>query len=323
MFRILGMGNALTDVLIKTHADLLLNELGLPKGSMQLIDASRFHEINQRIAGLPIQMVSGGSAANTMVGLAKLGQHAAFLGKVHADEVGLLYLKDMRDFGVETRMLNGDLPSGQSLVFISPDGERTFATYLGASGTMTAAELSPEQFTGVDLFYVEGYLLQDHELILKAMRLAKDAGALVALDLASYNVVEANREFLRMLLTVAVDWVFANEEEAASLLGLPVAETLDWLSEQVKIAVVKRGEDGAMAREGLAFAQVSAIPSECIDTTGAGDLFAAGFIHAKAQNRPLAECLSYGAVVAGKVVEVVGSKIDKMGWDSIRNALSV
>ncbi len=317
MYKILGMGNALTDVLIQLPSDELLVELGLPRGSMQLIDRSTFDELQQRIGEMPKQLTCGGSAANTMTGVSKMGIQSGFIGKVHADHVGTNYRNDLVRHGVIPHMLEDVQSSGQCLVFISPDGERTFATFLGAAAAFKAPEIDAELFDGYDLFYIEGYLVQNHELIQAAIVHAKMAGLRVALDLASYNVVEDNREFLCSLIETHVDLVFANEEEAMALTGMEPMKALAWMADRVEIAIVKLGEKGAMACSGDETVGVPAIPANCVDTTGAGDLFAAGFLYGLASEKPLADCLKFGTIAAGKVVECVGPRLDQTGWEAV------
>ncbi|MDP4277573.1 MAG: adenosine kinase [Bacteroidota bacterium] len=322
MYRILGMGNALTDVLIQVDSDIILSELGLPKGSMQLIDQPLFLQLQKRIKELPKQMACGGSAANTITGVSKMGVKAGFIGTVHQDEVGDNYRNDLLSYGVAPYLLEDSQPSGQSIVFITPDHERTFATYLGAAASMEASMLKPALFDGYDLFYIEGYLVQNHELIRTAIRMAKDAGLKVALDLASYNVVEGNLDFLKELIQTQVDIVFANEEEAKSLTGLEPEAALEWMAGQVETAVVKLGKKGAIGKQDGNVVRMPASSATRVDTTGAGDLFAAGFLYGVANRKDFSECLRYGSIAAGKVIEYVGSKIDQTGWDAVMNAFN-
>jgi sugar/nucleoside kinase (ribokinase family) len=317
MIRLLGIGNALTDVLISIESDDLLQELGLPKGSMQLIDQNQFDHIHARVAGLPKHLVCGGSAANTVTGASRLGVDSAFIGKIHNDEVGFNYKRDLHSYGVHGYLMNGYEASGQSLVFVSPDGERTFATYLGAAANLMPDEIKPEFFQNSSLFYVEGYLVQNHSLILQAVRMAKEEGLKVALDLASFNVVEQNLDFLKDIITSYVDYVFANEEEAKALTGMPPDEALESIAKHVEIAIVKIGKYGVMAQCGEERIHVPAVEANCIDTTGAGDLFASGFIYGLFSGKSLAECARYGTITAGKTIESIGSKMSNADWNAV------
>jgi sugar/nucleoside kinase (ribokinase family) len=318
MIRLLGMGNALTDVLMPIESDELLHELGLPKGSMQLISQDQFDLISARVSHLTKHLVCGGSAANTISGASKLGVESGFIGKIHHDDVGLNYKSDLKDYGVQSYLLEGSQASGQSLVFVSPDGERTFATFLGAAASLLPEDINPDFFNNSNLFYIEGYLVQNHDLILRAVQLAKKAGLKVALDLASYNVVEGNLDFLNKIIDSYVDIVFANEEEAKALTGLQPEEALESIADRVEIAVVKVGERGALARCGTERVVVPAIEANCIDTTGAGDLFAAGFIYGMSTGRSLEDCTRFGTITAGKVIEAMGPKMSNASWDAVR-----
>lgn len=321
MFRIVGMGNALTDVLIPIDSEEMLLELKLPKGSMQLIDNDQFLTLQGKTSEFSKRLVCGGSAANTIVGAANLGLKAGFIGKIHDDEVGINYRKDLESYGITPILFDDIQPSGQSTVFITPDGERTFATYLGAAAMLNPDDIDKSMFSDYDLFYIEGYLVQDHDLIQNAVKMAKESGLKVALDLASYNVVDENRKFLDSLITDYVDVVFANEEESMALTGLKPEDSLDVIGGKAEIAVVKLGSKGAMAKRGKEKVRVPAISSKCVDSTGAGDLFASGFLYGMSSGKSLAECVRYGTVAAGKVVELFGSRIDKEGWETIMDEL--
>lgn len=322
MIRLLGMGNALTDVHMSIGSEALLAELGLPKGSMQLIDSVGFVKIIGHTSAISKSISCGGSAANTITGAAKLGVPSAFIGKINAsDETGELYRKDMESYQVKALMLRDQEASGQAIAFVTPDGERTFATYLGAAANLRTEELQHEFFKDFDLFYIEGYLVYNQDLILSAVKMAKENGLKVALDLASYNVVEDNLEFLTQLIDQYVDIVFANEEEAKALTGLEPEEALELLASKVEIAVVKIGSKGALAQQGNKKVRVPAIKANCVDTTGAGDLFAAGFIYGMHTDRSLEECTRYGTVTAGKVIEVMGPKMPADTWTEILSIL--
>jgi sugar/nucleoside kinase (ribokinase family) len=320
MFRVLGMGNALTDVLIRLESDDVLHSLNLPKGSMQLIDENQLKEILSKTAGYPSTLVCGGSAANTITGISKLGVPAGFIYKVHKDDIGENYSGDLESYGISTMTLFDEKPSGRSLVFITPDGERTMATYLGAAASMTADEIKDEMFEGFDFFYTEGYLVQNHDLIETSLKKAKQAGLKVALDLASYNVVEAERDFLKHLIEDYVDIVFANEEEAQTFSMTDPLNALNEISGISEIAVVKLGSKGAMAKNGGIHTVVNAVKAECVDTTGAGDLFAAGFIYGLSSGQSIDISLKYGTITAAKVIEQIGPRIDEAGWGMIKEA---
>lgn len=314
---ILGIGNALVDVLIQIPTDELLNELELPKGSMQLIDRERLLIINDRIKNHHQSQVAGGSSANTMAGLARLGNQCGFIAKTGRDETGHVFYNDMKACGVEPSLLKSDTPTGTALTFISPDGERTFGTFLGAAAELNAEDLNAEMFSGYDLFYIEGYLVQNHALIERAASLAKALGLKIAIDLASYNVVESNLEFLFHLIKEYAHIVFANEDESKAFTGKNPHDSLHYLSEISDIAIVKIGSSGSLIKDKNNILTIDAITATSIDTTGAGDLYAAGFLHGFVNEMPLDKCGEYGSLLAGNIVEVIGTKMPNDRWNTI------
>lgn len=317
MRKILGLGNALTDILLQVSEDDL-RELGLPKGSMNLISMEQAEEIQQRFASVRRKMVAGGSASNTIATIAQLGGKAAFIGKIGNDEIGEFYREDLRKNNVYPMLLTGDKMSGCSIVFITPDGERTFATYLGAAADMTADDIRKEAFIGYDIFHIEGYMVQDNNLIEKAIRLAKEMGCMVSLDLASYNIVNENHYFLKELIKKYVDIVFANEDESFAYTHLNPQESVAKIAEQCDIAVVKVGKRGSYVQQGSNMCHIGAITTACTDSTGAGDLYAGGFLHALSDGFDVRKCGEIGTIAAGRVVEVIGTKLSEENWDEIR-----
>ena len=316
--KILGMGNALVDVLAVVDSDALLHELCLPKGSMQLIDTGKRTLIFEKIADLNPKIATGGSASNTALALAKMGITCGFIGKVGSDQYGEFYMREMQNSGVISHIIAQDAPSGTAMTLITPDGERTFGTYLGIAAELTDKELDPDIFRMYNYFYIEGYLVQNYDLIEGAMRLAKGLGVNVAIDLASFNVVEANREFLQRLINEYVDIVFANEEEAKALTGKPAEEALLEIGSQTEIAVVKIGAQGSWIMRGNEKIHVPAFPTNMIDATAAGDFYAAGFLYGLAHGANLEKCGEIGSLLASNVIEVVGTKLSEETWEKIR-----
>ncbi len=317
MKKILGLGNALVDVLISIENDDILKQLNLPRGSMQLVDDNFLNLATEATKGLKQNIAAGGSAANTINGIANLGIPCSFIGKISRDKFGEYYRDDMVKNGIEPILLNGKAQTGRATVFISKDSERTFGTYLGAAIEMVPEELNPEMFDGFSFFHIEGYLVQNQDLIRKAMKLAHEKGVKISLDLASYNVVEANREFLQEMIEKYVDIVFANEEEAKAFTGKTPEESLHEFAEFVDIAVVKIGSKGSMIKRKNEVETVGIIKVNCIDTTGAGDLYAAGFLYGLAKDLTLEKCGKIGAILSGNVIEVIGPKMTKETWNDI------
>lgn len=318
MKKVLGLGNALTDVLLQVSEDDL-RELGLAKGSMKLINLEEAEHIQMRFASVRKRMVAGGSASNTINTIAALGGKAAFIGKIGNDEVGDFYREDMIKNGVKPMLLTSNTEmSGCSIVLITPDGERTFATYLGAAADMHAEDIRKEAFIGYDIFHIEGYLVQDHELIEKAIKLAKETGCMVSIDLASYNVINDNHRFLKGLINQYVDIVFANEDESFAYTHLNPEESVNKIAQECDIAVVKVGKRGSYVQQGDKMYHIGAITTSCTDSTGAGDLYAGGFLHALSDGFDLRRCGEIGTIAAGRVVEIIGTKLSEETWDEIR-----
>ena len=316
MKSILGIGNALTDILAVLPDDGLLNQYHLPKGSMQHVDMETGDKIWSALKPLGVKYVAGGSAANTITCAAIFGMQASFIGKIGDDELGLLFKSDQEQYGVKTMLLKGSHSSGRSMVFVSGgNAERTFAVYLGAALDLVPEDLKPEYFVGYDYFHIEGYLVQNQALIRRAVELAKAAGCIISLDMASYNVVESNNAFLHDIVDNYVDIVFANETEAYAFTKLDdPEESLNDISGRCRIAVVKVGKDGSWVKSGDEKYYIPAWPAATIDATGAGDTYAAGFLYAHSEGMPLKVCGEIGSIIAAKVVEVIGTKIDIPRW---------
>ncbi len=319
--KILGMGNALVDVLIRVHEESILDELRLPKGSMQLVDEKRLKEIEDRTDGFERVMVSGGSAANTIHGLAQMGIETGFIGSAGKDSWGDFYINDLKEKGITPIFFRPDKPTGRAMALLTPDSERTFGTYLGAAIELTPEFLSPEMFRGWSVFHIEGYLVQNQNLIGSALKLAKAEGCLVSLDLASYNVVEDNLDFLKSYIPEYVDIIFANQEEALAYTGKEPEAAVEELAASCKIAIVKTGKDGAWVQSGTGKHHVAGRVANCIDTTGAGDLFASGFLYGYTRGFSLEKCGELGNLLAAAVIEVTGPKISERHWEQI-HALS-
>ena len=199
-----------------------------------------------------------------------------------------------------------------------PDGERTMGTFLGAAATLHASDLNAEVFKGYNLLHVEGYLVQDHDLILSAFQMAKAAGLKISIDLASFNIIEGDLEFFQMLVRDYVDIVFANEEESYAFTHRQPEEAAQIIADQCEVAIVKTGSKGSIIRRKGEVVKVGIRKSNCIDTTGAGDLYAAGFLYGLINDLPLDKCGRIGSVLSGNVVEVIGPKMSNRRWDTIR-----
>jgi sugar/nucleoside kinase (ribokinase family) len=318
MNNVLGIGNALVDILIRLENENLLHELNLQKGSMQLVDKNFINLVLSKTKQISNVKASGGSAANTIHGLASLGIETAYIGKVGNDELGDFFLNDMKNNRIKPYLKHSNTETGVASTLITPDSERTFGTYLGAAVELDNTDLNQDFFTGFQYFHLEGYLVLNTSLVETALKIAKAKNMTVSLDLASYNVVEANLDFLRDIVSKYVDIVFANEEEAKAFTGKAPEAALDEIASMCNIAVVKIGKNGSLIKHGNDIYRVGAISANVIDTTGAGDLFAAGFLYGLVKCLSLYQCGHIGALLAGKVIEIMGAKITDCVWDDIK-----
>jgi len=320
MKKILGIGNALVDIITFIDNDKTLERFSLPKGSMQLVDSDKSHQVKEGTSGFPRSIASGGSAANTIHGLAMLGANTGFIGTVGKDETGDFFENDMKKAGVKTMLLRRDTETGTAVALISPDSERTFATHLGAAVELNAEDLDPVYFNDFDILYLEGYLIFNKALVERACEIAKSKGMKVALDLASYNVVEAKLDDFREIIEKYADIIFANEEEAKAFTAMEPESALKHISEVSEIAVVKVGKEGSWIKRGEEILKVGTLEVNCIDTTGAGDLYASGFLFGYANDLSLDNCGLIGSLLAGHVIGITGARMDDQMWEDIRSS---
>jgi len=318
MAKVIGLGNALVDIMTPLRNDDILQQIDFPKGSMQLVDAEKSAEILKLTSDIDSSIASGGSAANTIHGIARLGMETAFVGKISDDEYGEFFKQDLIKSNIKPALFYSETETGRAIALVSPDSERTFGTYLGAAVELSAADITADIFKGYDMLHIEGYLVFNEDLIEKAVKVAKQEGLEVSLDLASFNVVDAKLDFLKRITDKYVDILFANEEEARSFTGQDDPEkALEMISEQVDVSVVKVGKEGSMIlKEGLK-TKVQVIDAKPIDTTGAGDYYASGFLYAYLNGMTLAQAGKLGSLLAGKVIEVMGATISDEVWKEI------
>ena len=314
---IAGIGSALVDILIQLKDDQLLQDFQLPKGSMTLVDAELSQKILDSTIGLDRTIETGGSAANTIRGIAQLGASTGFIGKICDDVMGRFFKDEFEKLAITPHLYLGQIPTGKAATLISPDSERTFGTYLGAASELLVNDLSENIFAKYDYLHIEGYLVFNHELIEGVLKLAKKQGLKVSLDMASFNVVEANLEFLRHLIDEYVDIVFANEEEAKSYTGMEPEAAVKSMAAQCDVAVVKIGKEGSLIQSGDQFVTIGTPRVVAQDTTGAGDVYASGFLYGLANNFDLENCGKLGSLLASRVIQVLGAKIPDEDWPEI------
>lgn len=321
MKNVLGIGNALVDVLVKVNDESILEEFDLEKGSMQLVSEKLASKIDKATEKYNKEQASGGSASNTMRGLAKLGVESGYIGKVGNDKTGDFFRKELEEYNIKPHLQSGSTNTGRAITIITKDTERTFATHLGSAIELKAKDLRKDVFEQYQVVHLEGYLVQNRELMEKIAELAKAVNAEISIDLASFNIVEDNLEFLEEFVENNVDIVFANEEEAKAYGKDNTEDGFYKLGKQTNIAVIKTGKNGSVIHSNGELYEISSIPSEVIDTTGAGDLYASGFLYGYINNYNLKKCGDIGALLAGMVIELVGAKIDENRWSEIKTML--
>ncbi len=309
---VVGIGNAIVDIIARCEDDFIAAE-GLAKGGMRLIDAAEADRLYSKMG--PATEMSGGSAANTCAGLASLGARTAFIGKVAGDQFGTIFKHDIRSIGVEyaTPESRSQAPTARCLILVTPDGERTMSTYLGASTELGNGEIAPEVIRSARVTYLEGYLFDPPEAkaaFHEAARIAAEAGRQVALSLSDTFCVERHRAAFRSLIQGGVDVLFGNQEEVCALYETGTLEdALPQLRAECTLAAVTRSGDGSII---MTPEDTITIPAahvdEVVDTTGAGDLYAAGFLYGLARGRPLQECGRLASLAAGEIISHIGAR---------------
>jgi sugar/nucleoside kinase (ribokinase family) len=311
---VLAIGDAVVDVIATADDDFLIAE-GLTKGSMQVLDAAGATRLYAKMS--QARETSGGSAANTMAGVAALGGRAGFVGQVADDQLGEIFTHDIRAHGVEFRTppRRGGEPTGRCLILVTPDAQRTMNTFRGAAHQLSADALDPDQIRGAAILYLEAYLWRSagpRSAMAQAMAIAHEAGRKVAFTLSDIACIKPHRaEMMAMIGSGAVDLLFANENEIRELADLPDRDAaIAALQDQVPLIVVTCGAEGAMAvaRGQRVAVPIARIGAGVVDTTGAGDLFAAGFLVGQAEGRSLKDSLRIGSIAAAEVISHFGAR---------------
>jgi sugar/nucleoside kinase (ribokinase family) len=315
---IVGIGNALVDIL-SHEDDAFVEKTGFEKGGMNYVDSDFIDKMISLVPGTPV-VVPGGSACNTVVGVGKLGGKARFIGKCGQDAMGDLFSKDLQNSNVDPFLMTSALPTGRVLSIVTPDAQRSMFTYLGAASETTPGEIAGCSFLDAAVVHIEGYLLFNNDLIIKALSRAKEDGAMVSLDLASYTVVESSKELLETLVTEYVDILIANEDEAAAFTGhRDERKAIEALSERARIAVLKIGERGSYIAKNGEIVKIDPMgKGSVIDTTGAGDLWASGFLFGLTRGYAVETCGRLASACGYEVCQVVGAAISDEGWTRIK-----
>ena len=316
--KILGLGNALVDVLSKLDSDETLVKIGIQKGAMDMISREQMYVIRKYQANTETTQAPGGANCNTMRAIALLGGRSGFIGKVGDDNLGQFYEEALLKAGVASYLIKTEGPSGACTVFISPDGERTMWTFLGPAPTISPDEITEDVLRNYDCIHIEGYLIVNEELVRETMKKAKRLGLKVALDLANYNIVNAYKGLLEEVIPQYVDILFANASEAEAFTGLPAQEAVKALEKQVHVALVTLGKDGSLIGSEGKFYHVDAEGGKPVDTTGAGDNFAAGFLYGQSVGASLVQSAQIGSMLSGYVIDVVGPQVPADKWEQIK-----
>lgn len=319
--KVIGIGNALVDEITLLLDPAVLQRFNLMKGSMTLVDMEQSEEIQRETKKNSKKITSGGSVSNVIGALASMGIGTGFIGSVGNDHFGSFFSSSLTSNDVDLYLKKTSLSTGVAISLVTPDGERTFATHLGAALALNSEDIDPKYFEGYDIFMIEGYLVQNHELIRAAAIMAHKLGLKVAIDLASYNVVEENLDLLHDLVESYVDIVFANEEEAKAFVGKGPKEALEYIGKMVDIVVVKVGSEGAYVKQGDQCHHIPTLSNHVIDTTGAGDFFAAGFLYGYAVGLSLDRCGFMGALLASKVIAVTGAHLEEEQWVELQSEI--
>ena len=315
---IVGIGNALVDILVHED-DAFVEKTGFGKGGMNYVDSDFIDKMISLTSGTPV-VVPGGSACNTIIGVGKLGGKARFIGKCAQDAMGDLFKKDLQSSHVDPLLMTSASPTGRVLSIVTPDAQRSMFTYLGAASELMPDEIAGCSFLDAAVVHIEGYLLFNNDLIIEALRRAKEDGAMVSLDLASYTVVESSRALLEKLVTEYVDILIANEDEAAVFTGhVDERKAIEALSEKARIAVLKIGERGSyIAYDGNIVKIDPMGKGPAMDTTGAGDLWASGFLFGLTRGYAVETCGRLASACGYEVCQVVGAAIPDEGWTRIK-----
>lgn len=319
MKKVLGMGAALVDILANV-SDEWIKAQGVEKGGMNAVD---WPQMNRFLMGLQNPMrVPGGSTCNTMVGLSRLGGRACFISKVGDDDLGRLFKQHLINNGVESKMGHSTAPTGCVFSAVTPDAERSMWTFLGASDFLASKDFVPSLFDDVSLLYAEGYRAFNGDCFKTSFTLARSLGVETALDFSSFNVVNICRETIDDLLDKKmIDIIIANEDEAFAYAGVKEEAALDVLAKKAKIAVVKIGKKGALIAQDGKVTHVEAKMVKAVDTTGAGDLWASGFLYGYLNGWNMERTGNLASLVASEVVQVMGAQIPDAGWARIKAAM--
>lgn len=318
-YDVLGIGSPILDYIFYVD-DHFLEQVPGRKGGMESVNYNTLQELITSAGNQPF-ITPGGSCSNTMKGLAHLGFRSALLGVIGSDPKANQYLTFVRKSGIIPLFQTSELPTSQVVCLVTPDGERTCRSYLGASQDIHLDKITPELFKDVKLVHIEGYSLLQGILPEKVMQLARAAGAKVSFDLASFELVEQYKERITTLLSRFVDIAFANEQEIQTLTGVGGAKGCQYLKDLSETAIVKQSSKGCWVGQSTSIVHQPALEVQVVDSTGAGDMFASGFLGAYLAGKSLKECAALGNAIGAAAVQVPGTEISQEMWDQFKNEL--
>lgn len=321
LYDVLGIGAPIIDQILQVSEEYLAT-LPEKKGGMQLTHSDNIRQIikdsKSKETAFP-----GGSCSNVIRGLANFGHKCALMGKIGNDELGGNFIKGLKELGI-IPLYSKDLePTAQALCLVTPDGQRTFYTYMGAGEKMNEEDLNPSFFQNISLVHIEGYALNNGDLAKRSMEYAKAAGAKISFDLANFNIAESFRESLADLLSCYVDIVFANEQEVSILTGATPKQGCSILQNLCSTAVVTLGKEGCWVGSHGKLLKYPAYPENPLDTTGAGDLFTSGFLHGYLSGFPVETCAHYGALASAAVVQILGAELPPEAWAKLKRQIAL
>lgn len=316
---VLGIGAAIVDYVVRVpHA--FFEAIDGPKHGMQLVENSELHALLSKSQQTPTR-IAGGSSTNVLKGMAHLGRTTGLIGPIGSDSAADMFRHSLSSCHIQDFLIPKPMPTTQVLCLIDPEGQRTFRTFLGASAHFHAEDIKPHHFQNVRLVHLAGYSLQMPGVVPQAIHCAKAVGALISMDLSSHEIVASFTEELLQLLKEHVNLVFCNQDEARALSGGSAEMCCDMLRTLCDISVVSLGDQGCIVGSEQGITRFPAYPVRAVDTTGAGDFFAAGFLHGYLAGQPLGECAHYGAILGNAVVQVLGAEISPASWQAIRSQI--
>jgi sugar/nucleoside kinase (ribokinase family) len=311
-YDICGIGSPLIDLLAKVD-ETLIARLGVDKGGMFLFSDEDLQRVYMHIEEFIVKTTPGDSTANTIVGASNLGAKTSYIGKIGEDVHGKMFDESLTKENVISLLKSSKVHTGKVIALITPDSQRTMVVNLGASKELDEEDIDEEDIKNSNIFHVTGYQLEEPKLkaaSMKALKVAKQNGVKISIDLADFNLVKRNLDFLKEVIEEYADIVFANEDEAEAFTDMLPEEALREISNHCDIAVVKIGSEGSMIKKGDEIINIPSFKVKAVDTTGAGDMYAAGFLYGLSKGLELKKCGKIGSYAASKVVSQIGARLD-------------